>query len=89
MIQTVFIHEVILAAQPPSPTPDYSCQGNNQWHLTSPTSAPRSVELRLTIEKGVPCVYNKIGELKEKEIRRTAVYFSLLFIGIAFIMFSG
>ena len=41
--------------QPPSPTPD-------EWHMaSSPPSPPRSVELRLTIEKGVPCVYNKIG----------------------------
>lgn len=41
--------------QPPSPPPE-------DWHLaSSPPSPPRCVELRLTIEKGVPCVYNKIG----------------------------
>jgi hypothetical protein len=62
----VIIIFVIVAAQIPSPTQDYACQGN-EWHLTSPhltspPSPPRSVELRLTIEKGVPCVYNKIGE---------------------------
>jgi hypothetical protein len=57
----VIIIFVIVAAQLPSPTQDYACQGN-EWHLTSPPSPPRSVELRLTIEKGVPCVYNKIGE---------------------------
>ncbi|EFX68572.1 ABC transporter G family member 21-like isoform X2 [Daphnia pulex] len=51
-------------AQLPSPTQDYACQGN-EWHLTSPPSPPRSVELRLTIEKGVPCVYNKIAKEEE------------------------
>ncbi|KZS05021.1 ABC transporter G family member 21 isoform X2 [Daphnia magna] len=51
-------------AQPPSPTADYTCQGN-EWHLTSPSSPTRSVELRLTIEKGVPCVYNKITKEEE------------------------
>ena len=51
---------VVSTAQPPSPTPEYACQGN-EWNLASPPNQPRSVELRLTIEKGVPCVYNKIG----------------------------
>lgn len=55
------IVSVVCTVQPPSPTPDYTCQGN-EWHLASPPSPPRSVELRLTIEKGVPCVYNKISK---------------------------
>ena len=58
---------VFRIGHPPSPTPD-------EWHhmapSSSPPSPPRSVELRLTIEKGVPCVYNKIGKQQKIFIRR-------------------
>lgn len=55
--------------QPPSPTPDYH---GNDWHVGSPASPARSVELRLTIEKGVPCVYNKIAVKEEDDSGRSS-----------------
>ena len=54
---------VVVVGQLPSSLPElvYQVNGSGFYNPAAATATPRPVELRLTIEKGLPSVYSKVG----------------------------
>jgi len=57
------------SGQLPSSLPElvYQVNGSGFYNPAAATATPRPVELRLTIEKGLPSVYSKVVSAKEEE----------------------
>ena len=55
---------VFIAGQLPSSLPElvYQVNGSGFYNPATAPVTPRPVELRLTIEKGLPSVYSKVGQ---------------------------